>query len=244
MDRLKKIVKTILKPVFKMTANRVSGLEAELRLWDDWLRDKGSKCLDDYRCREYRYRTDPSSPIHGWHRELVDMIAADRVSILDVGAGPVTDLGKIHGSKILSITAVDPLADEYARLIAKYGLEPPVRTRKGAGEHLLELFGKNAFDVVFGQRCIDHAVDPAACVWNMVEVCRVGGIVALAHEENLAENAAYRGLHQWNFSLKDSNLIVSGALYTKNLDEEFRGRLRWAHRRGGGLIRSWCRKLA
>jgi hypothetical protein len=243
MDRLKKIVKKILRPVFKLTADRDSGFEAEVRLWDAWFRNKGSSCPDDHRWRDYRYRTDPDSPIAGWHRELVDMIAADRVSILDVGAGPITVLGKWHASKILSITAVDPLAEEYARLIARYGLEPPVRTRKGTGENLVELFGRNAFDVVFGQRCIDHAVDPAVCVWNMVEVCRVGGIVALSHEENLAESAAYRGLHQWNFSLKDSNLIVSGELYTKNLDEEFRGRVRWAHRRDGRLIRSWCRKL-
>ena len=243
MNRLKKIVKTILKPVFKMTANRDSGFEAEVRLWDDWFRDKGSRCPGNHRCRDYLYRTDPHSLIAGWHRELVDMIAADRVEILDVGAGPVTVLGKRHTTKNLSITAVDPLAEAYALLIAKYGLEPPVRTRKGAGEHLVELFGRNAFDVVIGQKCIDHSIDPAACVWNMVEVCRVGGIVALAHEENLAESAAYRGLHQWNFSLKDSNLVVSGDLYTKNLDEELRGRVRWEHRREGRLIRSWCRKL-
>ena len=244
MRRLKTIAKRILGPVFKLTADRDSGFATEVRSWDKWFREKGSTIPDNWRVGDYRYRADPNSAITGWHRELVDKIPSERVSILDVGAGPMTVVGKKHDSKILSITAVDPLADEYAVLIAKYRVEPAVRTRKGAGENLLELFGPNAFDVVIGQKCIDHSEDPAACVRNMVEVCRVGGVVALAHEENLAANAAYRGIHQWNFSLKDSNLIVSGGHYTKNIDEEFRGRLRWEHRIQDNLIRSWSRKLA
>jgi SAM-dependent methyltransferase len=244
MRQLKKIVKRILAPVFKLTANRDGGFETEVRFWDRWLRDKGALSPDDWRFHDYRYRIDPRAPVVGWHRELVDKIPSDRISILDVGAGPVTVLGKSHDSKRLRITAVDPLADAYAELLAKHRLEPPVRTRRGSGEELVALFGREAFDLVIGQRCIDHAVDPAACVRNMVEVCRVGGVVALAHEENLAVNAAYRGLHQWNFSLRRSNLIISGGRYTMNLDEEFRGRVRWEHRLERGLIQSWCRKLS
>jgi SAM-dependent methyltransferase len=242
--QLKKIAKRVLAPLFKLTADRDDGFETEVRVWDRWFEEKGSRAPGDYRREDYRYRTDPAAAIEGWHRELVDKIASDRVSILDVGAGPVTVIGKSHDAKVLRITAVDPLADEYAKLLAKHRLEPPVRTRKGSGEELVALFGRDAFDLVLAQKCIDHSIDPAGCVRNMIEVCRVGGVVALAHEENLAVNAAYRGLHQWNFNLRGSSLIVSGGGYTKNLDEEFRGRLRWEHRRDGALIRSWSRKLA
>lgn len=243
MRQLKKIVKRLLSPVFKLTADRGGGLETEVRFWDKWLREKGSRSPDDYRSHDYRYRIDPRSPVAGWHRELVDKIASDRVSILDVGAGPVTVVGKSHDTKLLRITAVDPLADEYAKLLAKYRLDPPVRTQRGSGEELAALFGPDAFDLVLGQRCIDHSVDPVGCVRNMIEVCRVGGVVALAHEENLAISAAYRGLHQWNFSLRGSSLIVSGGGYDKNLDEELRGRVRFEHRLARGLIQSWGRKL-
>jgi SAM-dependent methyltransferase len=244
MRQLKRIVKRVLAPFFRLTASRDGGFAAEVRFWDRWLSVKGAASPQDYRYHDYRYRVDPLSPLSGWHRELVDKIPSESVSILDVGAGPVTVVGKSHGAKRLSITAVDPLAEEYAALLAKHRVEPPVRTRRGSGEDLVELFGPNAFDLVLAHRCIDHSVDPARCVLNMVEVCRVGGIVALEHEEDLAVNAAHRGLHQWNFGLKGSSLIVSGGRYTKNLDEELRGRVRWEHRREGGVIRSWSRKLS
>jgi len=241
MRQLKRIAKRILAPVFRLSANREAGLETEVRFWDRWLREKGSASPDDFRYHDYRYRLDARAPVAGWHRELVDKIASDFVAVLDVGAGPVTALGKRHDSKRLSITAVDPLADEYAALLKRHRLDPPVRTRRGAGEELARLFGRGAFDLVIAQRCIDHSVDPVACVKNMVEVCRVGGVVALEHEENLAVNAAYRGLHQWNFGLRGGELVVSGP-YRKSIDEELRGLVRWEHRLERGIIRSWCLK--
>lgn len=244
MRQLKTIAKRVLAPFFRLTADRGGGLETEVRFWDKWLRDKGAASPQDWRHHDYRYRVDARAPLSGWHRELVERIPSDLVSILDVGAGPVTAVGKRHESKVLSITAVDPLADEYAALLARHRLEPPVRTRRGAGEELAALFGPDAFDLVIAQRCIDHSVDPVACVRNMVEVCRVGGVIALEHEENLAVNAAYRGIHQWNFGLRGGELVVSGGGYAKSLDAELRGRVRWEHRLERGVIRSWSRKLA
>ena len=244
MRQLKTIVKRILAPVFKLTARRDGGFETEVRFWDRWLKNKGAASPDDYRYHDYRYRIDPGAPLAPWHRELVDKIPSERVSILDVGAGPVTALGKRHGAKILEITAVDPLADRYAALLARHRLVPLVRTRRGAGEELVALFGRDAFDLVIAQRSIDHSDDPVACVRSMVDVCRVGGVVALEHEENLAVNAAYRGLHQWNFGLRGADLVVSGGRYVKSLDEELRGRVRWEHRLERGIIRSWSRKLS
>src|SRR5215217_797207 len=41
---------------------------------------------------------------------------AEEISILDVGAGPVTKLGFRFPGKTLTIVPVDPLADEYERL--------------------------------------------------------------------------------------------------------------------------------
>jgi SAM-dependent methyltransferase len=244
MGQLKTIVKRVLAPVFRLTADRDGGLETEVRFWDKWLRDRGARSPQEWRYHDYRYRLDPRAPLSAWHRELVDKIASERVAVLDVGAGPVTAFGKFREGKSLHITAVDPLADRYAALLARHRLEPPVRTTRGAGEELLTLFAPGSFDLVIAQRCIDHSVDPAACVRNMVEVCRVGGVIALEHEENLAVNAAYRGIHQWNFGLRGGELVVSGGRYEKSLDAELRGRVRWEHRLERGIIRSWSRKLA
>src|ERR1700752_747727 len=123
MRQLKKIVKRILAPVFKLTANRAGGLELEVRFWDRWLREKGAASPDDWRYDDYRPRGDARAPVSGWHRGLVDKIASDFVGILEVVPGPAAALGKRHETKLLSITAVDPLAEEYAALLARHRVE-------------------------------------------------------------------------------------------------------------------------
>ncbi len=60
-------------------------------------------------------RLDPNSVVTddlvGRH---LRWLASTEVSILDVGAGPLTIINKTFPGKTLTITATDPLADEYA----------------------------------------------------------------------------------------------------------------------------------
>ena len=73
------------------------------------------------------------------------MQAAD-VWILDVGAGPLTGLAGVTGQR-LHITATDPLADEFNRILDEVGIEPPVPTLACSGDNLLDRFEPELFEI-------------------------------------------------------------------------------------------------
>lgn len=108
----------------------------------------------------------------------------------------------------MTVTAVDPLADDYRRLLLEYGLEPPVRTERLEGERLVERFGSGRFDIAYARNALDHAVDPITIVGNMLEVVRDGGYVVLRHVRNEAVRQRYRQLHQWNFDARAGELVL------------------------------------
>jgi SAM-dependent methyltransferase len=108
----------------------------------------------------------------------------------------------------VTIVAVDPLADEYDRLLEDAGLEPPVRTICVAGEDLLEHFDRGTFDIAYATNALDHSADPLGIISNMVALVRPGGIVLLRHKRNEGESAHYGGLHQWNFDVDDGRLVL------------------------------------
>jgi len=141
-------------------------------------------------------------------RRELDRHPAEHVSILDVGAGPMTSLGYRYPGKTLTIVPVDPLADEYDRLLRDAGLFPPIRTISVAGEDLREHFGPRKFDIAYACNALDHSADPLRIIANMVAVVRQGGVVVLKHKRNEGEQARYGGLHQWNFDVADGRLLL------------------------------------
>lgn len=183
---------------------REGALREEVGYWRDWLDSRGGKWADDY-----RYRFDPEAEVAD--RALRDVLAhlpQQRVSILDVGAGPVSAVGYRYPGKTLSLTAVDPLADEYERVLEQKGLMPPVRTESVGGEELAQRFGADLFDVAYSRNALDHAVDPVAIIENMLTVVRPQGYVVLRHVRNEAVNQAYVQLHQWNFDRRDGHFVI------------------------------------
>ena len=141
-------------------------------------------------------------------REALERNPAEEISILDVGAGPLTKLGYGYPGKSLTIVPVDPLADEYERLLRETGIDPPIRTIRVAGEELLEQFGPQSFDIACATNSLDHSADPFSIISNMVAVVRPGGVVILRHKRNEGEQARYGGLHQWNFDVVDGSLVL------------------------------------
>jgi SAM-dependent methyltransferase len=181
-----------------------AGAGAEVEFWEWYLRTGGGEWPE-----EFAHRTDPQAPLDDdLVLEALDEIAADEVDILDVGSGPLTTLGKVHPHKVLRITAVDPLAEEYAALLDELGIEAPVPTQRCAGEELVDRFGRERFDIAYARNSLDHSLDPVVVIGNMLDVVRPGGRVLLRHFEDEAENAAYEGLHQWNLQERDGRLLV------------------------------------
>jgi SAM-dependent methyltransferase len=218
---MRKILKQMLTPLFYLTANRENGLKHELKFWAQWIRTKGASWPADF-----TRKLDPHSAVTGYHRLVLDRIPGDTIHVLDVGAGPLTTIGKQYKNKKLVIRACDPLADEYNKILDKYSVTPAVVTENCEGERLAEKYQSNHFDWVNAQNSVDHSSDPVRVIREMVRVTKPGGIVSLCHEINVAKHEAYRGLHQWNFYQADGNFMISGKRgFKKNLTEEFKGDL-------------------
>jgi SAM-dependent methyltransferase len=178
----------------------------EVDFWSDWL--VGAPGTEEWASdRESRLspETEITDPLV---RAELERSQSDEISILDVGAGPVTKLGFRYPGKELTIVPVDPLADDYDRLLRDAGLVPPVRTIAVGGEALLEYFGARRFDIAYASNALDHSADPFTIISNMVAVVRPGGAVLLRHKRNEGEQARYGGLHQWNFDAVDDSLVL------------------------------------
>jgi SAM-dependent methyltransferase len=190
---------------------------AELDFWTRWLESGGLHWPDDY-----RERLDPDLVVaHKLVTEILDQLPQPSISILDVGAGPLTPLGKVYPGKDLKITPIDPLADHYDRLLERLGIEPPVRTIAGHGERLLRTFAADSFDIAFAQNALDHAWDPILVIENMLHVIKPHGYVLLRHMRNEAEHEQYRGLHQWNFDVRSEELILWDRRVEYNVSRSF-----------------------
>ena len=193
------------------------GVRGEAGFWDKWLTEH----LD---AGELRRRLDPAAPADPLLCAAADRFADARIEILDVGAGPLSTLGKRVPGKEIEIVAVDPLADEYTGSLERAGIEPPVVTVKGEAELLVDQFGTGRFHVAHASNALDHTYDPVAGIREMVEVVRPGGTVILRHGINEAEAQGYRGLHQWNFDRRDGAFWVWSASAEHNVSEMLRGR--------------------
>jgi SAM-dependent methyltransferase len=184
--------------------------------WQAWFEREGGRWADDY-----RKRLEADAPIDD---PLVTARLAKleqrEVSILDVGAGPITKLGTSYPGKAVSVVAVDPLADQYARLLRNHGIDPPVRTIKCHGERLLKRFAPHTFDIAFAVNSVDHSYDPIRIIRNMVAVVKPVGVVLLRHVRNEGERQAYYGPHQWNFDVEEGRLVLWNARGRTNVGDE------------------------
>jgi SAM-dependent methyltransferase len=136
----------------------------------------------------------------------------------------VTWLGYRYPGKKLTIVPVDPLADEYDRLLRDAKLDPPIRTVCVAGEALAEHFGARRFDIAYATNALDHSADPFTIISNMAAVVRPGGVVLLRHKRNEGDSARYGGLHQWNFDVVGDDLIVWNNAVRVNVGAALEGR--------------------
>jgi SAM-dependent methyltransferase len=196
--------------------------KSEVDFWRDWL--SGAPGTEQW-ADDRRRRLDPATEIQDpLVRAELDASPDTEISVLDVGAGPLTLLGYRYPGKQLDIVAVDPLADDYDVLLREANLEPPVRTIAVAGESLLEHFGARRFDIAYASNALDHSADPVRIISNMVSLVRPGGVVLLRHKRNEGASARYGGLHQWNFDVVAGELVVWNSAVETNVGAALLGR--------------------
>lgn len=183
--------------------DRSTALQQEINFWKRWFVTGGLSWPSDF-----RERMDPNRPIQHHVATYIDRLQGNHVRILDVGAGPLTKLGKGHRSKQLVITATDLLANEYDRMLDELSIDPPIRTIYADAENLVEQFGVGAYDIVHGQNCIDHTANPLRAIEQMLAVTKPLGFVVLCHAENEGQREHYRQLHQWDFTCSDGCFLI------------------------------------
>lgn len=182
-----------------MTLDGMNRFTHELEFWDSNLATRGGKWNADF-----EYRLDPSSQVTDFMRSKIP----DNAQVLDVGAGPLTAIGKWCGNQKISITAVDPLAQHYDELLSKHGIVPLVRTILGYGESLHYQFGSDRFDYVHAQNSVDHSEDPLSVIFEMISVARPGCWITLLHHRNEGVKQDYAGMHGWNFDKSGDDLLL------------------------------------
>lgn len=190
------------------------GVESEIEFWDNWMQTKGSEWPDDF-----AFRINPDSAFQEYLVKYLPQQQA-RVSILDVGSGPLTWLGKKHPDQrtVLEITATDPLADQYSVLLRRNNLDYTVAVKSAFSEDLGRHFSESSFDFVYMRNALDHSYDPLISVGEMIRLVVRGGFIVLEHETNEAVNEQYHGLHQWNICVEDGAFILwnKGSRYVVN----------------------------
>lgn len=183
----------------------IRGLPEEISYWRGYIQGRGGDYADDF---AFRLRGDT------WVRdrdpvlaETLESLGVAEPNLLDVGAGPLTNLGKQLSSARLTIQPCDPLADVYGWLLDEAGVRPPVRTLFADAENLAMYFPHDSFDAVHCANALDHSYDPLAGILEMLKVVKSSGFIHLGHFENEAEHEQYAGLHQWNITERDGDLV-------------------------------------
>jgi SAM-dependent methyltransferase len=174
----------------------------ETRYWVDALQspDAAGRFAD---------RLDPNGEIKGLAlSRAVEEITSEEIRILDVGSGPLTAVGQTYPGKRISIVPIDPLAEDYVKILNESRLDPPVLPVACSGEQIVEKFGAAAFDVAFALNALDHSVDPLLVLDNMLTSITPTGRVALTHLRNEGERNGYFGIHFWNIDCRDGRFLI------------------------------------
>ncbi|MSO37763.1 MAG: methyltransferase domain-containing protein [Acidimicrobiia bacterium] len=180
-----------------------TSIDGEVRFWREYLRTKGERWPGSY-----DERTDPNLPLQPEIAELIVAPDGATVKLLDVGAGPLTFVGRTSPQWTLEVTAVDALGTQYGEILDEAGVVPPVRTQTCESEQLSTLLQPNTFDVVTARNTLDHSYDPALAIREMLVCAKPGGAALLIHHRNTGEDEQYHGMHQWNFEADGDSLIV------------------------------------
>ncbi len=179
------------------------GKAEEEIFWARWIETRGSEWPE-----EFRERMDPGTELQPAVSNQLNVPEERTPIILDVGAGPMTILGKMWRGTPVTLVAVDPLASTYDRLLAQFGVVPPVRTITGHVERLSESLETDFFDLVHMRNALDHSYDPLEGIKQMLSVAKTGAPVVLQHARNEAERENYVGFHQWNIDERGGRMIL------------------------------------
>lgn len=189
-----------------------------------------------------RFRLEPELPLAAEFTDRIVALPEEEVRILDVGAGPLTTVGKRWAGHRVRIVPVDALAERYDSILSEADIEPPIRTVPGEAERLVEQFGTDHFHFVYCANALDHCYDPLGAIDQMLQVVRPGGSALLRHFPNEAEAEGYSGFHQWNIWSHRGQLIIWNRNGAYHVNRIFAGAATTEMIEDGRLVTCYLRK--
>ena len=177
-----------------------AGQADELADWAAWFsRARSGHESDAEAAKDLAWRVNPDADLS--QREyLLDHLRrhvspGGTVNVLDVGAGPLTVFPKKWITRTVNITAVDPLAEEYARLLAGNTVAAlgGLTSVAGEAEKLASVFPDNSFDLVFARNAFEQFYDPMLALRQMLALVKSGQWVLLLQEGHRTPSQASRG---------------------------------------------------
>ena len=176
------------------------GQADELADWSAWFSTARSGSESDAEtAKDLAWRANPDADLS--QREyLLDHLRrlvqpGGTVNVLDVGAGPLTVFPKKWITRTVNITTADPLADEYAKLLADNNISAPsaVKSVAAEAERLTQTFPADSFELVFARNAFEQFHDPMLALREMLAVTKSGHWVLLLQEGHRSTAQSSRG---------------------------------------------------
>lgn len=182
----------------------LSGLESEIAFWKRYMETEGGIYYDNFKAQ-----TEKNKPFT-LERYLDGLSKTEQIRFIDIGSGPFSRCGHVTENYNLLVETVDPLAEVYNDLKKKNALENGITIKTGFVELLDKYFDADSYDIVHMSNSLDHSFHAVFGIYQLLNLCKVGGKVILRHAENEAERSEYEGLHQWNLSLhnQENSFII------------------------------------
>ena len=180
----------------------LEGIPSELSFWDNYMEKRG-----DIYFYTFENTIDPKKKFV-LENDIPKNLFGKNVNYIDVGAGPFSRCGTRTDKVKLKCTFVDPLAEASNEMKLKYNIDNGVTLKTGFVEFLDQYFSSNTFDLVHMSNSLDHTFNPILGIYQLLNICKIGGIVILRHSQNEAVNANYGGLHQWNLCIEKNHFFI------------------------------------
>ena len=157
-------------------------------------------------------RNDNAFPngIIGEVQKLKDQVfKVKTLKALEIGSGPNSNLSYWVDNKLLEVTAIDPLADVYEKIMRKLNYKYPITPIKIKGEEILEHFGEETYHIVFAQNSLDHVEDPIKCFDNAYYVLKKGGFLFVCSNIKEGTRKSWTGMHKFDIYVEGNELLLA-----------------------------------
>jgi len=194
-----------------------AGKNDELNFWEKLLPIDGQFRRADLESNSanYRKRLDVENKV--LIPELSPLLARIEkhvVQTLEVGPGPIPRLGIIKTDKRLIINTLDPLMNDYLKMMLDRGVDivsmfPEGRLITGVAEEATRYFAPGSIDLIYCSNALDHCFDPIQATQSLLDVCAPLGFMYISGLADEGLDQQYTGFHQWNLRVSGDDVSVS-----------------------------------